>query len=214
MVLPPGIPSVSNGTSAPLASALLAPSGAATPSMTPVPNFSGWRETAFFNPVGQKRRHRRAGAGQRADEKSDNRAVQKSKAAIFEILQRRQKVSQPVRKLEQLGASLGFQVDQHFADGENADRGGDKIDAAKKLRLAESESRFAGEKIGADGRDPQTDEHRQKRFDHRISRQENHHGEAQNHQGEIFRRSEAQREARQRRRDQHQSQHADGARNK
>ncbi len=37
----PGVPSVSNGTMAPLAAALLALSGPATPSMAPWPNFSG-----------------------------------------------------------------------------------------------------------------------------------------------------------------------------
>jgi hypothetical protein len=44
------MPSVSSGTSAPPVSALLAPSGAATPSGTPVPNFSGCLETAFSKP--------------------------------------------------------------------------------------------------------------------------------------------------------------------
>ena len=41
VVPPPGMPSVSSGTSAPPESALLAPSGAATPSGAPCPNFSG-----------------------------------------------------------------------------------------------------------------------------------------------------------------------------
>ena len=42
-----GIPSESRGTIAPAVAALLAASGAATPSMTPVPNFSGVRDTFF-----------------------------------------------------------------------------------------------------------------------------------------------------------------------
>src|SRR5581483_12513471 len=46
----PGMPSVSSGTSAPPVSELLAPSGAATPSMTPVPNCSRRRENAFSTP--------------------------------------------------------------------------------------------------------------------------------------------------------------------
>ncbi len=46
----PGMPSVSIGTSAPPVSELFAPSGAATPSGTPVPNASGRRETAFSTP--------------------------------------------------------------------------------------------------------------------------------------------------------------------
>jgi hypothetical protein len=46
----PGMPRVSSGTSAPPVSALLAPSGAATPSMAPWPNSSGCLETAFSMP--------------------------------------------------------------------------------------------------------------------------------------------------------------------
>ena len=43
----PGMPSANIGTIAPVAAALLAASGAATPSITPVPNFSGCFETFF-----------------------------------------------------------------------------------------------------------------------------------------------------------------------
>ena len=46
----PGIPSVSSGTNEPAVSALFAPSGAATPSIAPVPNFSGCLDTAFSMP--------------------------------------------------------------------------------------------------------------------------------------------------------------------
>ncbi|MNC86401.1 hypothetical protein D3C83_20580 [compost metagenome] len=46
----PGMPSVSSGTMAPPVSALFAPSGAATPSGTPVPNFSGCFENDFSMP--------------------------------------------------------------------------------------------------------------------------------------------------------------------
>src|SRR5437773_5153832 len=46
----PGMPRVSSGTSAPPVSELFAPSGAATPSTTPVPNRSRRREPAFSRP--------------------------------------------------------------------------------------------------------------------------------------------------------------------
>ena len=42
-----GMPRVKRGMKAPWAAALFADSGAATPSMTPVPNFSGSFETFF-----------------------------------------------------------------------------------------------------------------------------------------------------------------------
>ena len=46
----PGMPSVSSGTMAPPVSALLAPSGAATPSIAPWPNSCGCLDTAFSMP--------------------------------------------------------------------------------------------------------------------------------------------------------------------
>ena len=46
----PGMPRVKSGTSAPPVSELLAPSGAATPSMMPVPNSSRRFDTAFSMP--------------------------------------------------------------------------------------------------------------------------------------------------------------------
>ncbi len=42
-----GIPRVISGTNAPVAAALFAASGPATPSITPVPNFSGYLESFF-----------------------------------------------------------------------------------------------------------------------------------------------------------------------
>src|SRR5258708_30666826 len=46
----PGMPSVKSGTSAPPGSELLAPSGAATPSITPLPNCSPRGDTPFSTP--------------------------------------------------------------------------------------------------------------------------------------------------------------------
>jgi hypothetical protein len=74
-------------------------------------------------------------------------------------LQRRQKIAEPLRDLENLRAALGLQVHQDFADRKYPDRRRDKIDAAEKLGLAEGKSRLGGEQIRADGRDPKTDEH-------------------------------------------------------
>ena len=47
VVAEPGMPSVSIGTIAPVAAALLADSGPATPSIAPLPNSSGCFETFF-----------------------------------------------------------------------------------------------------------------------------------------------------------------------
>jgi hypothetical protein len=47
VVVEPGMPSVSNGTIAPPTEELLAASGAATPSIMPVPNRSGVLEKRF-----------------------------------------------------------------------------------------------------------------------------------------------------------------------
>ena len=47
MVTEPGMPRLMVGMKAAWAAELLAASAAATPSIVPVPNFSGWRETRF-----------------------------------------------------------------------------------------------------------------------------------------------------------------------
>jgi hypothetical protein len=49
----------------------------------------------FFNAVRQKRCNRGAGTRKSADKETDERTIQKSKAAVLEILQGRQQVSQP-----------------------------------------------------------------------------------------------------------------------
>src|SRR5512136_1664911 len=50
----PGMPRANIGTIAPETAALLEDSGPATPSITPVPNFSGCFETLFSTPYARK----------------------------------------------------------------------------------------------------------------------------------------------------------------
>ena len=81
VVAEPGMPSVSIGTIAAVAAALLADSGPATPSIAPRPNSSGCFETFFSTRVRQEGDDRRAGAGQDADQEAEHRAARDRPAA-------------------------------------------------------------------------------------------------------------------------------------
>ena len=67
----PGMPRLRVGTKAACAAALLEASGEAMPSMAPLPNRSGVRESLFFGDVGDEGSDGRAGARQNAREGTD-----------------------------------------------------------------------------------------------------------------------------------------------
>ena len=71
-----GMPSVSSGMNDVCAPALLADSGAATPSTAPLPNSPGARDL-LLQRIGGERRQHRAAAGQDAEERAEQRAAQR-----------------------------------------------------------------------------------------------------------------------------------------
>ena len=81
VVAEPGMPSVSIGTIAPVAAALLADSGPATPSIAPWPNSSRVLRDLLLERVREEGRDRRPGAGQDADEEAEHRAARDRPAA-------------------------------------------------------------------------------------------------------------------------------------
>ncbi len=70
-----GMPSVSSGMNDEVAAALFAVSGAATPSIAPLPEPLGLLGPALLDRVGDQRRQRRAAAGQHAEHEADHRAA-------------------------------------------------------------------------------------------------------------------------------------------
>ena len=69
-----GIPRVSRGMKAPWAAELLAASGAATPSMAPLPNSSGMLGDPFFDGIGDKRGNDGASSRKDAQEETEDRS--------------------------------------------------------------------------------------------------------------------------------------------
>jgi len=111
----PGMPSVRSGTSAPPVSELLAPSGAATPSMTPVPNCSR-RGTPPFpaHRTETTRSSSRRPAAHRRESLSPSRS--RKRTAILEVLHRREKIPQPFGHRQELGFLASFHVCEHFGE--------------------------------------------------------------------------------------------------
>ena len=72
----PGMPSVSIGSIEPVLAALLAASGATTPSTLPLPKLFGIFGHLLGDAVGHQRTGRRAGSRQDADEIAEERAHQ------------------------------------------------------------------------------------------------------------------------------------------
>ena len=165
----------------------------------------------FLEAVGQERCDRRAAARQDADQETDHGAVQEGEPAVLEVLRGRQEVAQPLRHRQQLRSLAQRDVGEHLADREHADRDDDEVDTGEEFHLPEGEARGGAEEVGAHARDPQADERREQRLDDRSAGEQHDQREAKRHQPEVLGRAEREREPGERRRDQHQPEHADRA---
>ena len=200
---PPGMPSVSSGTSAPPVSALLAPSGAATPSGAPCAELLRMLRHRLLDAVGDERRDGRAGARQAADQEADHRAVEEGEAAGLQLLpasaagcagpwapaaaarprrprcwqaprRSRTRRSRPPSTSMPPSSTLCPKVKRDCA-----------VNRSVPMLVSHSPTSID-----------------EQRLDQRGARQQHHQREAEAHQREIFRRAERQREGRDRRRDQ------------
>ena len=108
---------------------------------------------------------------------------------------------------------LVLDVLQHLGDAEHADDHRQEADAFEQIRHAEGEAGDPALGVDADGADHQAEHARDHALDHGFAEQRADRRQRQDHQRGIFRRAEAQRHFRQRRRDQHQRDDAGGAGN-
>ncbi len=127
-----GRPRVSMGMNLHWASALLADSGPATPSMAPRPKREGSRGELLLHHVGGKRGDRRSGAGQHAEERADRGAAQDRAERLLHVVPGREQMGD-------LGsehpAFLGIaEIADDLAHGEHADRDHDEADAVAQVR--------------------------------------------------------------------------------
>ena len=138
-----------------VAAALLAVSGAATPSMAPRPNRSGVFETRFSTAYAASDDHHRATAGEHAEEEADHRAAADRAGGLPEVLARGPDVGDrgghvrlPVARLE---------VIEDLADAEQTHRDDDEVEAVGELQAVEGEARCIGERVATDGGEQQPD---------------------------------------------------------
>ena len=125
-----GTPSVSSGMKEVCAPALLALSGAATPSIAPLPKRRGSVRELFLERIGGERPEHRAIAGQDAEHRADQRAAQHRHGGLPEILARRQ------QRADARGGDVAILVDveiaQHLGEAEDAHRQHREFDAVGK----------------------------------------------------------------------------------
>ena len=135
-----GMPSVSSGMKPPPAAALLAASGPATPSIAPLPNFSGVFETRFSMRVGQERGDHRAAARQHAEHEAEHRAARQRPGALLPVL-RATAAGRVMRSREHLARELLLEVDEDLGDAEQAHDDRHQADAVDQLHPVEGQAR-------------------------------------------------------------------------
>ena len=144
-----GMPSVSIGMNEVCAPALFAASGAATPSIAPLPNSRRVARHLLLQRVRRERGEHRAAAGQDAEERAERGAAQDRRDHALEVLARRHQAGRSSSTTSERVASFS-QVGDDLAEPEHAHRDDDEVDAVGQLRQAEREARDARVDVGAD----------------------------------------------------------------
>ena len=173
------------------AAALLADSGAATPSMAPLPNLSGVLEMPLLQAVRREARQHVPAAGEDAEQRTHGGAAQDRHPDAPEVV-----LGEP-EPLHLLGHEDGvvalLEVADDLGDAEQADGQGHEVQAAVELADPEREPGNGGELVLADGAEQQPEHDHGERLDRRPAGQGNGGQEAQDHDGEVVRRTELQR---------------------
>ena len=171
VVAEPGMPSVSIGTIAPVAAALLADSGPATPSIAPRPNSSGCFETFFSTAYDMKVAIVGPAPGRMPTKKPSTvpRAIAQRlrSQSTARSASHRAGRSAPGRSRApspRLGAG------EHLAEPEQADRDRQEVDPVHHLGNAEREARIARDDVEADHREHQPEHHADVALDRRSRR--------------------------------------------
>ena len=186
MMALPGMPSVSSGMKLVCAPALLAASGAATPSMAPRPKRSGVRDDFLLERIGREGRQRRAAARQHAEDRAERGAAQDRRDAGADFGSR---LGHRLLQLDRQQAAVlrPAERDGELGDAEQADRDRHEADAVAEAREIHRHARRAGIDVDADEPEQQADQHHGHGLFRRAMREHHRAGEAEHHQAEIFR---------------------------
>ena len=178
-----GMPSVSMGMNEVWAAALLAASGAATPSTAPLPNSPGFLRELLLQRIGREGAQRRSAARQHAEQRTERGAAQDGRDGSADLLARRPQASRllmaPVR------FQVLLEIDDDLGDAEQAHGDRREVDAVAEFRNVEGEALGAGVDVGADQAEQQAEEHHGDRLGHRAAGQHDGRDEAERHQGAI-----------------------------
>jgi hypothetical protein len=181
------------------AAALLALSGAATPSIAPRPNRSGFLRQLLLKRIGREGCDDRAAARQNAENGAEHRAAQNCRRGVLQVLLGRHQARDLLLHEVAIFLATRIQIADDFRKAEQAhgDRG--KAQTVGEFRNVERHARRAGLDVRADHGQQQTEHDHRDRLQHRALGK--HHGEdqAEHHQREVFCRTERKRELGERR---------------
>ncbi len=191
------------------APALLALSGAATPSIAPLPNSFGIGRDLLLERIGPERREQRAAARQDAEQRAEGRAAQDRHHDALEVFAARHQAGDlrhgdfAVHRIAEIGDDL--------ADAEHAHGQDDEVQPVAEFRNVEAVARHAGIDVRTDEAEQEAEQDHAERMQQRAVRQHDGGDEAEHHQREIFGRPEFQGNAGERRCEQHDDQGRDRA---
>ena len=126
-----GMPRVRSGTNEVWAAALLAASGAATPSTAPWPKLLGRPRDALFQHVGGERAQHGAAARQDAEHGPDPRAAQHGRPGLADLLAGRPQAADGMAHVALDGRAVEIAHDLGNAEQAHGDR--DEIDAVVEI---------------------------------------------------------------------------------
>ena len=191
------------------AAALFAASGEATRLDRPVPELLGVLAEPLLDRVGAERGEHVAGPWQDAERRAEHRAASDRRGDAAEVLARRPQVRDRLR--HDLARLLVLEIAQDLGDAEQADCHRHEVDALEQLAHTEREAGRSGVEVLADRAEQEAEDDHRQRLDGRAAGQGDRRDQPEHNQAEELGRAECQRDARQRRREEHQHERGNGA---
>ena len=170
----------------------------------------GMLREAPLQAVGNERRNDVRRARNDADQKTEQAAARDRARRVTQVLRRRHELPQcRLLHFRPFGLAGG---EQDLGNAEEPDRDRHDADAVAELDEVEAEARVAAHRIDADHAEHQAERRHRERLQHRAAAHVGEYEKTHEEQRGVFRRTEAQRESGERRREQHEADDAERAR--
>jgi hypothetical protein len=105
---------------------------------------------------------------------------------VLHVLPGGKELFQPPGHFEQLVAGLLFDIDHHFADGEQPDAQRHELDTVRQLDLTHREARRPGEEVQAHSRQQESEYPGDQTLELRGPREQHHQAETKNHEPRVL----------------------------